>query len=322
MTACAIEVERLEDGRYRATCAQFPDCTAVGPDAESAEEGVRAGIARILRERSPNAVDALFRRLRSEGRKAFMPFITVGDPDPAATVALGRELAARGASMLELGFPYSDPIADGAVIQASYTRALARGLRLDDVFACIRELKVATGLPLVGMASYTLVHRSGPAAFLDRAASAGLSGAIVPDLPVEEAEELCRLASERDFKLIQLVTPTTPRERAIQITRQSTGFLYYVSVTGITGERDRLPEGLLDQLRWLRGQTDLPICVGFGISKPEHVRMLREAADGIIVGSALVRKLEQAGKRPFADVQKEIGELAHSLVQALESGQP
>src|SRR5204862_5366193 len=122
-----------------------------------------------------------------------------------------------------------------------------------------------------------------PERFIAQAQEAGLSGASVPDLPVEEAEELTRLAAARDFKLIQLVTPTTPRDRAARIARASTGFLYCVSVTGITGERDRLPEELLDQLRWLRGQTDLPLCVGFGISRPEHVRMLREAADGIIV---------------------------------------
>jgi tryptophan synthase alpha chain len=120
-----------------------------------------------------------------------------------------------------------------------------------------------------------------------------------------------------DFKLIQLVTPTTPRERAIRIARTSTGFLYCVSVTGITGERDRLPEDLLTRIQWLRGQTDLPLCVGFGISKPEHVRMLREVADGVIVASALVRKLEQFGSRSLEEVTEEIGALVQSLVEAL-----
>ncbi|HYV37173.1 MAG TPA: tryptophan synthase subunit alpha, partial [Gemmataceae bacterium] len=149
------------------------------------------------------------------------------------------------------------------------------------------------------------------------AAAAGLAGAIVPDLPVEEAGELAALAKGRDFKLIQLVTPTTPRQRAIEIVRQSTGFVYVVSVAGITGVRDQLPPELLDQLRWLRTQTTLPLCVGFGISKPEHVLMLREAVDGVIVGSALVRRLEQAGKRPVADVLRDIGELTQTLVGAL-----
>jgi tryptophan synthase alpha chain len=269
-----------------------------------------------------NAIDALFETLRSEGRKAFIPFLTAGDPSTEATVSLARELAAAGATLIEIGFPYSDPIADGPVIQASYTRALANGLRIDDVFACVRRIRQAVDLPLVGMVSYSLILRRGLPAFLEQAHASGLSGAVVPDLPVDEAEELVRLAADRDFKLIQLITPTTPRDRAVRIARLSTGFLYYVSVTGITGERDRLPPELVDQLRWLRGQTELPICVGFGISKPEHVNMLRDVADGIIVGSALVRRLEQMGKRPFAEVQREIAELARSLAGALNSRQP
>ncbi|MBV9124736.1 MAG: tryptophan synthase subunit alpha [Planctomycetes bacterium] len=269
-----------------------------------------------------NPIDALFRRLRSEGRKAFIPFVTAGDPDVQATEVLVQELAGRGASLIEIGFPYSDPIADGAVIQASYTRALGRGLRIDEIYACARRLTEAApwktrGVPLAAMVSYSLVHRRGPEAFLDQAQAAGFSGAIVPDLPVEESESLARLAGARDFKLIQLVTPTTPQERALRIARTSTGFLYCVSVTGITGERDRLPEQLLDQLAWLRRQTDLPLCVGFGISKPEHVRMLRDVADGVIVGSAIVRKLEQGANRPFPEVAREVGDFSQSLMDAL-----
>jgi tryptophan synthase alpha chain len=168
------------------------------------------------------------------------------------------------------------------------------------------------------MVSYSLVYRRGPAAFLDRAQRAGFSGAIVPDLPVEEAEPLLKAAKQRDFKLIQLITPTTPRERAIRIAQQSTGFIYYVSVTGITGARDQLPAELGDQLKWLRGQTDLPICVGFGISKPEHARMLRDLADGIIVGSAIVRQLEEIGKRSIGEVTAAIGALVQQLRDALQ----
>ncbi len=153
-----------------------------------------------------------------------------------------------------------------------------------------------------------------------QAHEAGFAGAIVPDLPVEESDELSRLSAERDFKLIQLVTPTTPRDRALQIARSSTGFLYCVSVTGITGERDQLPHELLDQIAWLRRQTELPICVGFGISKPEHVQMLRDVADGVIVGSALVRKLEQAKNRPLDEVAQDIGALVRTLATALGSG--
>ncbi len=267
-----------------------------------------------------NPTDAIFQRLRSQGRKAFIPFLTAGDPDLETTGLLYQEMVRRGASLVEIGFPYSDPIADGAVIQASYTRALDRGLHLDDIFAWARRLGERTTLeaPLVAMVSYSLVHHRGDDRFLAEAQAAGFRGAIVPDLPVEESESLAARAAALDFKLIQLVTPTTPRDRAARIARTSTGFLYCVSVTGITGEREQLPAALLDQLAWLRGQTSLPLCVGFGISKPEHVRMLRDVADGIIVGSALVRCLEAAGKRPLAEVVREVGDLAGTLVQALD----
>jgi tryptophan synthase alpha chain len=269
-----------------------------------------------------NPIDATFQRLRSQKRKAFIPFVTAGDPDVAATQRLARTLAGHGASLLEIGFPYSDPIADGPVIQASYTRVLDRGLRLDDMFACARGIADAPEfidgkVPLVAMTSFSLIHRRGPEVFLQQAAAAGFSGAIVPDLPVDESEMLAGLAADRDFKLIQLVTPTTPRDRAIAIARRSTGFLYCVSITGITGERDRLPDELLGRLAELRRHTDLPLCVGFGVSRPEHVRMLREVADGVIVASVLVRLVEQAGTRHLDEVVTAVGDLAQSLSDAL-----
>jgi tryptophan synthase alpha chain len=139
----------------------------------------------------------------------------------------------------------------------------------------------------------------------------------VPDLPFEESEQLAQLAADRDFKLIHLVTPTTPWPRARAIAQRSTGFLYCVSVTGITGERDQLPAALFDQLAWLREQTTLPLCVGFGISKPAHVRLLRDAVDGVIVGSAIVRQLEYATTKPLAEVVTSIGGLVQALATAL-----
>src|SRR5262249_24094132 len=245
-----------------------------------------------------NPIDAYFHSRRAAVRKAFIPFTTAGDPDLATTARVLPALAQAGAGLIEIGFPFSDPIADGPVIQASYTRALNRGVKLDAVFETVRRAAAdpaLTKVPLVGMVSYSLIFRRGPERFIEQAQQAGFSGLIIPDLPPEEAESLARRAAERDFKLVLLVTPTTPRDRAARIARLSTGFLSVVSVTGITGERDRLPPELLDQLRWLRSQTTLPLCVGFGVSKPEHVAMLRDAVDGVIVGSALVRKLAQVG---------------------------
>src|SRR5262245_27890314 len=263
-----------------------------------------------------NAIDDLFKRLRQAKQKAFMPFVTAGDPSPIATTELIHDLDSAGCHLFEIGFPFSDPIADGPVVQASYTRALDRGLKVDDVFACVEAAR-GTKAPLVGMVSYTLVHRRSPTAFIERAKKAGFSGAIVPDLPAEEANAFASICAERDFKNIMLVTPTTPPARAEKIVRLSTGFVYCVSVAGITGERDKLPDELLGQLRHLRGLTDLPLCVGFGVSKPEHVRMLREAVDGVIVGSALVRRLEKAEPGNWAGIRSEIREFAQSLIQAL-----
>lgn len=260
-----------------------------------------------------NPIDQLFTRLKAERKKAFIPFLTAGDPDLETTLHLMREAARRGASLIEVGFPYSDPIADGSVIQASYTRALSKGLSLDAIFAALRSFQ--ENVPIVAMVSYSLVHHRGLERFILDAKAAGLSGAIVPDLPVDEAGELAELAKTHDFKLVLLVTPTTPRDRAQKIAALSTGFLYCVSVVGITGERSQLPPDLIEQLRWLRTQTPLPLCVGFGISKPEHVRTLREAADGVIVGSALVRNLE--AKKPTAALVQEVGALVESLSSAL-----
>ena len=260
-----------------------------------------------------NRIDQLFARLKAERKKAFIPFLTAGDPDLDTTAKLLREAARRGASLIEVGFPYSDPIADGSVIQASYTRALSKGLTIDAIFHAMRTLHV--GVPLVAMVSYSLVHHRGPERFVTDAKAAGFSGAIVPDLPVEEADELATIAAKHDFKLILLVTPTTPRERAAKIAQLSTGFLYCVSVVGITGERAQRPPDLLEQLRWLRTQTTLPMCVGFGISTPEHVRTLRDSADGVIVGSALVRRLEQ--KKPIDEIVKDVGDLVQRLSAAL-----
>jgi tryptophan synthase alpha chain len=269
---------------------------------------------------SANPIDDLFRRLRLSREKAFIPFLSAGDPDIATTAIVIRELDSLGSHLIEIGFPFSDPIADGPVIQASYTRALDRGLKLADVFRCVEGVKQKANpvsAPIIGMASYSLIFRKGVEAFLDRAIQAGFSGAIVPDLPLEEAEPLAKLAAAKDFRLVLLVTPTTLPKRAERIAKLSTGFVYCVSVAGITGERDRLPDELQEQLRRLRTMTDLPLCVGFGISKPAHVQMLRDIADGIIVGSAIVRRLQGAKPDGLDAAIGQIRELVGALLTAL-----
>jgi tryptophan synthase alpha chain len=267
-----------------------------------------------------NPIDALFRDLRSAGKKAFMPFLTGGDPDLAFTKAALTAVAEAGAHLVEVGLPFSDPIADGPVIQASYTRALNAKLKLADLFETLKQTSTQPGwrTPLAAMGSYTLIYKRGAAAFIRQAKAAGLSGAVLPDLPVEEAEEFAKVAADHDFKPILLVTPTTSPARAEKVVKACGGFVYVVSIVGITGERDRLPSSLRDMLTRLRAMTDLPLCVGFGVSKPAHVTELREIADGVIVGTAMVRKLEQAGQpgqreTALAELRATVAELVAAL---------
>ena len=266
-----------------------------------------------------SAIDRLFEQLRAQGRKALMPFVTAGDPDLDFTAAVLQQLDACGCHLCELGIPYSDPIADGPVIQASYTRALDRKTQLADIFEMTARVRPMLSMPVVSMVSYSIIFRRGLAQFVAMAKAAGMAGAIVPDLPLEEARELAEVCRREDFSLIQLVAPTTPRERAIRIAESSTGFLYYVSVAGITGERTQLPPDLAENVAWLRARTSLPICIGFGISQPEHVKQLAPVADGLIVGSALVRRVAAALWQPREQVLAEIGAYAKQLLDALEA---
>jgi tryptophan synthase alpha chain len=263
-------------------------------------------------------IDDLFDRLRQEGRKALMPFVTAGDPDLQFTSDVLRELVSRGADMCEVGIPYSDPIADGPVIQESYTRALGAGVKVREILDMLARTTPELTAPVVTMVSYAIVLRHGLAAYCDAAAASGVAGLIVPDLPVEESPQLAAVCTDRHLSLIQLVTPTTPRERALKICQTSSGFVYYVSVAGITGERTQLPPDLVENVAWLRKQTQLPICIGFGISQPQHVRLLSPVADGLIVGSAIVRRLAAAGERPRDEVLGEVGEYVASLLAALD----
>lgn len=264
----------------------------------------------------PNIED-LFQRLRREKRKALMPFVTAGDPDLDFTAAVIAELVERGCHLCEVGIPYSDPIADGPVIQASYTRVLEHKIKLSEILAKLADVAPNVAAPLVTMVSYAIVYRYGVVKYVGAIREKGLAGLIVPDLPVEESARLAKLCQAAEVSLIQLVTPTTPRDRALRIANSSSGFLYYVSVAGITGERTELPSQLVDNVGWLRAQTDLPICIGFGISKPEHVKMLAPVADGLIVGSAIVRRVAKAGDRPREEVLHEVGDYVAELLTAL-----
>jgi tryptophan synthase alpha chain len=268
---------------------------------------------------TPTRIAATFSALKAQGHMAFMPFVTVGDPDVETSIALIRELSNRGVDLIEVGFPYSDPIADGPVIQASYTRALSRGLHVDDIFNGIRQLTTSGDQipPLVAMVSYAIVFRLGAAAFIQRAKDAGFSGLIIPDLPADEAGDVARIIREAGLDAIQLVAPTTTPTREDHVVQTGSGFLYCISIAGTTGVRDQLPEELSSQLKRLRSKTSLPLAVGFGISKPEQVGTLRGLADGVIVGSAIVRQLERLsnGSRA-AEALRDVGDFAARMVAA------
>ena len=260
---------------------------------------------------------AVFAANRAAGRKALAPFVTAGDPDAATTVAVLEAIDRAGASLCELGVPYSDPIADGPVIQSSYTRALGAGITLEGMFGIAREASARVQMPILAMASYSLIFRRGIERFVADATAAGLAGFVVPDLPLEESDELDAACRTAGLALVRLVTPTTPPDRAEQIARRSTGFLYCVSVAGVTGARTELPPGLIERIEWLRTKTDVPILVGFGISGPDQVRAVAAVADGVIVGSALVRQVAELASQPreqlVAGVERFIEPLATAV---------
>ena len=260
---------------------------------------------------------AVFAANRAAGRKALAPFVTAGDPDTATTVAVLEAIDRAGASLCELGVPYSDPIADGPVIQSSYTRALGAGITLEGMFGIAREASARVQMPILAMASYSLIFRRGIERFVADATAAGLAGFVVPDLPLEESDELDAACRTAGLALVRLVTPTTPPDRAEQIARRSTGFLYCVSVAGVTGARTELPPGLIERIEWLRTKTDVPILVGFGISGPDQVRAVAAVADGVIVGSALVRQVAELASQPREQLVAGVEQFIEPLATAV-----
>jgi len=236
-------------------------------------------------------LEATFERLRARGERALLPYFTAGDPSLADTRRLVLEAARRGADVVELGVPFSDPLADGPVIQRAGTRALAAGATLPRVLETVAGLRHEVAVPLVLLTYYNPLLAFGLKAFARTAAAAGVDGVIVADLPIEEAEPLEAEAGPARLDVVQLVAPTSPPARVRAIARRSRGFVYVVSLTGVTGER-REPADLATQIRTLRLVTTKPVCVGFGISTPEQVEAVGRLADGVIVGSAIVRLVE------------------------------
>lgn len=256
-----------------------------------------------------------FQQLKQNSECAFIPFITAGDPDLETTAQALEVLAQNGADLIELGVPYSDPLADGPTIQAAATRALQKGVQLEDVLTIVKQTAPKIDVPIILFTYYNPIYYRGVESFLKQIKEAGVSGLVVPDLPLEEAENLLGLATEMGVEVILLVAPTSSAERITAIANKSQGFIYLVSVTGVTGMRSQTAAGVQDLLKNLRHATDKPIGVGFGISDPQQAKQIKDwGADAVIVGSAIVKRL--ATGTPESGL-KAIADFCHALKQAI-----
>ncbi len=240
-----------------------------------------------------NRIDQKFQQLRAKGTTAFMPYLCAGDPTPALTSELLLTLEDAGAELIELGIPFSDPIADGPTVQRASERALAHNISLQQILELVATLRQRTEIPIALMSYYNPIFRMGESAFCQNAQAAGVDGIIVPDLPPEQAEPLLKAAPQYNLATIFLVAPTSPPQRMKLIASVSTGFVYCVSLTGVTGARATLSTEIEPMMRELRNQTDKPIGVGFGVSTPEQARLVAHLADGVIVGSAIINVIEE-----------------------------
>ena len=263
-----------------------------------------------------NRLDALYHRLRERNGFALNVYVCAGNPTLDATARLILELERRGVDAIELGMPFSDPVADGPDLQPAHARGVAAGVTLGRVLTLVRDLRRESQIPIALMSYYNPIHYRGPAQLVAEAAEAGVDGLIVPDLPPEEAADLIAAGRQHDVKTIFFVAPTSTPERIALVNRSATGFIYCISVTGVTGARTKLPPELADQLRALRAATDKPLVVGFGVSTPEQVSAMAEVADGCIVGSAVARVIEANLAQPLDALLRAVGEFVEPLAQA------
>ena len=262
-------------------------------------------------------LDATFEALRARGERALVVFFTAGDPSLETTARLVIEAERRGADVIELGVPFSDPVADGPVIQRAGQRALAAGASLRRVLELMRTLRSEVRAPIVLMTYYNPILSFGLPAFAETAGKVGVDGVIVVDLPPEEAADLRAETDAAGIDMVYLVAPTSTADRVRLIARQSRGFIYLVSLTGVTGERASLPPDLTAQVRALRLVTTKPVCVGFGIGRPEQAAAVGRLADGVIVGSAIVRLVEERAGSP--SLVTDVGDFIASLKAPLRS---
>jgi len=259
-------------------------------------------------------IDDRFKALRAEGRKAFVSFVMAGDPDPETSLALIRGLPGAGVDVIELGMPFTDPMADGPAIQRAGQRALAAGQTMDRTLAMVRAFREGDATtPIVLMGYYNPIYARGVDRFLAEAQAAGIDGLIIVDLPPEEDEELCLPAQAAGLNFIRLATPTTDDRRLPKVLTNTSGFVYYVSITGITGAAEANAAAVAPEVARIKAATDLPVCVGFGVKTPQGAAAIAGIADGAVVGSAIVERIG-AGDSPESVLAfvRGLAEAAHS----------
>ncbi len=258
-------------------------------------------------------IDAKFAKLRAEGKKAFVSYVMAGDPDVATSLELVKGLPAAGVDIIELGLPFTDPMADGPTIQEAGQRALAGHMTLDKTLQMVRDFRADDDeTPIVMMGYYNPIYSRGVDRFLDQAKEAGIDGLIVVDLPPEEDDELCIPAQKAGLNFIRLATPTTDDKRLPKVLENTSGFVYYVSITGITGAAEAQADDVAPEVARIKAQTDLPVIVGFGIKTPEASESIAAIADGCVVGSAIVSEMAK-GKSvsEVLDFVKSLADGAH-----------
>lgn len=262
-----------------------------------------------------NNIENKFQDLKNQKKKAFIAFITAGDPDLKTTEDLVVALEKAGVDIIELGIPFSDPLADGPTIQASFFRALNKGTNVKKILETVKRIRLKSSIPIAFMTSYNPILRFGEEKFIKACAQAGVDGLIIPDLPPEEAQTLRQRAGLYDIATIFFVAPTSQDERIRSNTKASSGFVYYVSLTGITGTQKAVARSVVKRINHIKKFTSKPVCVGFGISTPQQVKEIGQAADGVIVGSAIVKAIEQ--NKGNGDLVPAVSRYVSSLVKAL-----
>lgn len=264
-----------------------------------------------------NRIDARFAHLKSSGKRAFVAYVAAGDPTLDATIDIVLGLERAGVDVVELGVPFSDPLADGVVNQLAADRALKAGATTPKVLEMIRQLRTKSQIPLVLFTYLNPVYTYGYERFHTDAAAAGVDGVLVLDLPPDEVAQNAELKPTQELRHIQLIAPTSPPERIASIAKCAEGFVYYVSRLGVTGAQVEIASGIAEQVAVIKGSTQVPVCVGFGVSNPEQAAKVASMADGVVVGSAIVKLIEKNGSSP--DIGQQVEAFVKPLVDAVHA---